>query len=383
MNPLRILRTSKTGKQSSQEVVSVENLIPSGSKLLVKNPSGFVVSYDGRVDVIPLREHDIWGRLSPIFLSQEAEEVWLFEGKTIVTIKNVGRVSIVGAPTREELENIIVKIIAATGVKVDMRHPRGVVDVDDWRVSLQLSSGGQLQLVATRFARVPAITEILPPLAAARLLLLLMRPSVVLILGPPGSGKSTLLNSLVREVALRYPFLHIAVVEKYRELVFRDGWFTWVINDNLAEGVRFAMRYYRPDVLVVGEIMAEDVWSIVEPGRAGLPTITTFHSPSIRKAVKVLSDALRAHLGYGDENSALQYIDVFVQTRKKVTPSGVERQVEGIYVSDGQRLFPVYADGDFASEEDFLKAVPDQLYVGAANQALAEVYSSFGLSLKR
>ncbi len=384
---MRLFRVFSRSREEKEEggtdSVSVSELIPKGSTIILKNPAGFLVSLNGRIELVPLREDGVWGNLSPLFMAQEVEEVWLFEGKTIASIKGVGRVSIEGVPSPEELENTVVRIIAATGVRVDMRRPRGVVDIGEWRVSLQLSSGGRLQVVATRLAQVPALTELVNPLVAARLLLLLLRPSVVLILGPPGSGKSTLLNSLVREVAVRYPFLHIAVVEKYRELVFRDGWFSWIVTENLVDGVRFAMRYYRPDVLVVGEIMAEDVWSIVEPGRAGLPTITTFHSPTTRKAVKVLSDTLRANLGYGDENSALQYVDVFVQMRKKVTPSGVERGVESVFLSDGQRLVPIYAEGNFVSDEEFLKAMPDQLYVGNLEQTMIEVYSSFGLKQRR
>ncbi|QOJ79646.1 Flp pilus assembly complex ATPase component TadA [Infirmifilum lucidum] len=376
-------RSRKEKGEDRADGVSVSELIPKGSRIVLKNPGGFLVSFNGHVELVPLKEHEVWGSLSPLFMAQEVEELWLFEGKTIASIKGVGRVSIEGVPLPEELENIVVKIIAATGVRVDMRHPRGVADLGEWRVSLQLSTGGRLQVVATRLAQVPALADLVDPLVAARLLLLLLRPSVVVILGPPGAGKSTLLNSLVREVAVRYPFLHIAVVEKYRELVFRDGWFSWIVSENLVDGVRFAMRYYRPDVLVVGEIMAEDVWSIVEPGRAGLPTITTFHSPTTRKAVKVLSDALRANLGYGDENSALHYVDVFVQMRKKVTPGGVERGVESVFLSDGQRLVPIYAEGNLVSDEEFLKAMPDQLYVGSLEQTVVEVYSSFGLKQRR
>lgn len=363
-----------------EEKIRVGDLIPPGAAVILKNANGFVYSLNGKVEIVALKEDRVWRRLSPLLAAREVEEVWLFEGKTVATVKGLGRISIADVPSPEELEEIVIEIIAATGLKVDMRRPRGVVDVGDWRVAVQLTSGGQLQVVATRLASVPPLTSILDPLTAARLILMLLRPSVVVIVGPPGSGKTTLLNSLLREVASEYPHLHVAVVEKYRELVFREGWFSWIVNDDLVEGVRFAMRYLRPDVLVVGEIAAEDFWSVVEPGRAGLPTITTFHAPSVRKAVKVLSDALRAHLGYGDENSALHYIDIFVQTRKRVTPDGVERGVEAIYASDGQRLVPLYAEGFAMSEEDFLKALPDYVYVGPAASVMSRVFARFGLA---
>ncbi len=368
-------------RKVEEKPVSVAEAIPSGAKILAKNPSGFVVSLDGRIDVVPLKRHEIWGDFAPVFEAREVEEVWLFPGRTVMTVRGVGRVSIIGRPRPEELEEIIVRIIANTGVKVDMRRPRGTVDIGDWRVALQIEAGGQMNVVATRVANVPRITEILPTEAAAALILLLLRPSVVVILGPPGSGKTTLLNSLLREVATIYPNLHVSVVEKYRELVFREGWFSWIVSESLVDGVRFSMRYYRPDLLVVGEMMAEDVWSIVEPGRAGLPVITTFHSPSARRAVKVLSDALRVHLGYGSETAALQYVDVFVEMKKVLTPTGVERGVDSIYLSDGQNLVPVFAQGRLAGDV-LEKAMPPRIYVGNFEEAFLEVASKLGGALQ-
>ncbi|MEZ0345493.1 MAG: ATPase, T2SS/T4P/T4SS family [Infirmifilum sp.] len=379
---LKGLYNKRGRKDEAPSMIPVNELLPAQSAIILKNSFGFLARSDGKIEIIPIREHPVWKKFSPLFLASEVEEIWLFEGKTVATIKNFGRISIKGSPSPEELENLIISIIAATGVKVDMRKPRGVVDVDDWRVSIQLSSGGQTQIVATRLSSVPPLKELIDPITAARLMVLLLRPAVIVILGPPGSGKSTLLNSLVGEIARIFPNLHLAVVEKYRELVFKEGWFSWILSENLVDGVRWAMRYFRPDLIVVGEIMAEDFWSIVEPSRSGLPTITTFHSPTIRKAVKVLSDSLRAQLGYGDENSVLQYVDVFIQTQKRVTPRGIERGVESIFISDGQRLIPFYAAGKSMSDEEFLQALPEQIYVGPTVKILTQLLSEYGVSAR-
>ncbi|MGC9107263.1 MAG: ATPase, T2SS/T4P/T4SS family [Infirmifilum sp.] len=379
---LSFLKNKKKGDETIAKV-AVNTLLPEGAKIILKNHSGFLFSYDSKLEILPLKTHPVWKNLSPLFMAREVEEIWVFESRTVVTIKNLGRISIEGLPSKDELEDIIVSIIASTGLKVDMRRPRGVVDVDEWRVSVQLTSGGQTQIVATRLSSIPPLKNLLDPLTAARMILLLLRPSVVVILGPPGSGKTTLLNSIVGEVGKMYPHLHIAVIEKYKELTLREGWFSWIVSENLVEGVRWAMRYYRPDMVVIGEIMAEDFWSVIEPSRSGLPTITTFHSPSIRKAIKILSDSLRAQLGYGDESSALQYIDVFVQTFKRVTPQGVERGVENILLSDGQRLIPIYSDGQAAPKEIFEKALPDQLYVGSTAKTMREIFQRYGLTPER
>lgn len=382
-NSLSFFSKKRKNSPGDPSTVPVSELLPPEAKIITKNPYGIVYSYNSEIKVLTLKEHHVWKKLSPLFFSSEVEEIWIFKDKTVATIRNLGRISIKGIPSLEELEDIIIAIIATTGLKVDMRRPRGVIDIEEWRVSVQLASGGQVQIVATRLSSIPPLTALLDPTTAARLILLLLRPSVLLILGPPGSGKTTLLNSLIGEIAGMYPHLHIAVVEKYRELTFREGWFSWIIDENIVEGVRWAMRYYRPDLVVVGEIMAEDFWSIVEPSRSGLPTITTFHSPTTKKAVKVLSDALRARLRYGNENSVLQYVDVFIQTYKRVTPGGVERGIESILLSDGQRLIPMYVEGQGMAEEDFVRALPDQLYVGPTISVLNDVFTAYGIIRKR
>lgn len=359
---MRLPRLFRGNAKREEELVSVSEALPPDARLVDKNEFGALFIKNDTLLVLPFRRHEVWGAFAPIFTSSKVEEAWIFEGRGVVTLRGVGRVSFPADSVPDSLEELVTRIIAASGVNVSLRNPRGVADIGEWRVAIQVQSGGQLHLVATRVTSVPPLEEVVPPLLATRLVLLLVRPSTVVITGPPGSGKTTVLSALVKAVADLFPWLHIAIVEKYRELSFRGGWFTQVVSENLAEGVRYAMRYLRPDLLVVGEILAEDFWSLLEPTRAGIPTVTTFHAPSAQRALKSLSDALRVHLG--GATNVLNYLDVLVVTSKVITSSGVSRGVSAVYLSDGQRLVPVYLEGEHAEEDLFKKALPDKLYVG-------------------
>jgi len=352
--------------KKEKELIPVEDFIPRDSILIDKNPLGALFIRDSTLSVIPFKDDDVWGPLGALFASDKVEEAWIFKDKIIATLSNLGRIQLSLDNLDIRVEDIISRLIAHTGVNVSFRNPRGVAEYGNWRIAIQLHSGGQLHVVATKIKKVPPITEILPPEISVKLLLLILRPSTVIISGPPGSGKTTLLSSIVGTLGQLFPWLHIAIVEKYRELDFQGGWFSHVVSEDIAEGVRYSMRYLRPDLLVVGEIMAEDFWSLLEPSRAGIPTLTTFHAPSVEKAVRTLSDALQVHLK-GSPN-VYTYLDIIVNTKKLVTIDGVKRFVNAIYISDGQRILPIYLEGQPVDDKLLEKALPDKLYIGDTKQ---------------
>ena len=374
----------KRGEEGEKKLVPVSDLIPGGARIIDRNPHGILYLLEGRLGSLTLREHPLWGGYAPIFTSDRVEEVWVFRDKIVATVKGLGRVSARPPPPEsDDLENLITRIIAETGAPLSIRQPRVVAEHAGWRLAIQIKAGGQLFLAGQRIQEVPPLRELVDPLLAARILLLLLRPSLVLVAGPPGSGKTTLLNSIIVEAARLWPHLHIAVVERYKELVVEGGWATRVVAD-LSDGVRFAMQYLRPDALFVGEVSSKDAWTLVEPARSGVPTISTYHSPNIWKTISSLRDSLRLHLGPSvDEKTVLGYIDVFVMTEKIVTLQGIERRVVAVYVSDGQRLQPIYVEGRHTPPEMFERMLPERLVVGEAGAAKKRVYEALGVDKLR
>lgn len=374
---LRLSLRKKRETEGERRLTPVSELLSSSAKVVDRNPHG-ILYLNEKLDYLLLRDHPVWGGYAPLFASQKVEEVWLFQDRAVATVKSVGRVK-VGLPENDNIEDLFTRLVAETGVPLSMRIPRVVTEYAGWRLAMQIPPGGQLFLAGQRIQTVPDLTRLVDPLLAARLLLLYLRPSLAVVIGPPGSGKSTLLNSLLVKAAELFPHLHISLVEKYKELVVEGGWATRLVSD-LADGVRYSMRYLRPDALFVGEISSEDAWTVIEPGRSGVPTMTTYHSPSLGKALSSLTDALRLHLGPSvSEKTVLGYIDVFVLAEKTVTLQGVERRVGAVYVSDGQRLLPLFMENRHIPEEDFEKMLPDKLIVGETARVKNKVYNALGV----
>ena len=359
-------------KRGEKAVTPVKDLLPRDADIVDKNIHGILYIRDGRLGVIPFKPHSVWGELAPLFKSKKVEEIWLLPTVVVATVHGVGRVAL---EKKAPLEDIVVRLVAETGVRVDLRKPYNSTELDGWRISVQIEPAGQTEIVATRIKKVPELTDLVDPLLAARILLLLLRPSTVAIVGPPGSGKTTLLNSMLVKIAQLFPQLHLTLVERRREIVVSGGWVTRSVG-KIGVLVGHAVRYKRPDVLFIGELASDDVWSFVETGKSGLPVAATYHSPNVMKAVKTMRDVLRLHIGEGD---TLDYVDVFIQTGKTVTLEGVERKVEAVYVSDGQRLVPVFIENIHVPEEEFDKTLPKKLLVGETKNIKTVLYERLGV----
>ncbi|RLF04528.1 MAG: hypothetical protein DRK00_06555, partial [Thermoprotei archaeon] len=259
--------------------------------------------------------------------------------------------------------------------KLSEAQPQAEAEFRGWRLYFKMPLvSGEWEMSATRIIAIPRLTEIVGPLLAARLITVLMKPSVMAVMGPAGSGKTTLINSLLNEVIAIWPSLRIAVVEQVRELVLPN---VATIARSVAGPntpvtllIRQSLRYERPEVFVLGELRSEEIWSWVEAGRLGIGTLTTIHAPSLEKAIKTMAQLMRQNLPDATEEDVLRLVDAFTLSRKYILLDGtIARRVEIAAVSavEGGRvvLQPVYRlEEGHLPEEEFLQLLPDRLLTG-------------------
>lgn len=345
------------GKQSN-----FKEKIPTNAKIIARTPRGTVFLHNGRLKITPANE-DSWTMFNVLLLTSKISEIFVRRDIIIATLAQLGRVVV---DEKIDIEEVIGKIIEETGVAVDLSTPFSQTEYLGWRIFIQIEPAGQLEITATRVSSIPRITKMMPELLVARILTLLFLPSTAVVIGPPGSGKSTLLNSLVAEVSMLWPQLHIAVVEPVKELVLKGGWAARMVGP-VSELTRLTVRYKRPDILVIGELLTNDVWTFIEAGRSGIPTIATFHSPNIWKCLRSMADSMKMYLRDANERTVLRYIDLFIVSRKMIEGPKVTRYIDSVYLSDSQRLIPIYLHDlsrVFLPEEDFKDLLPENSMLG-------------------
>lgn len=339
-----------------------EEKLPKNSKIIAQTSKGIVFLHNGRLKIKSTNE-DSWTRFNALLLAEKISEIFVRNDIIVATISQLGRVVV---DEKIDIEEVISKIIEETGVIVDLSNPFSQTEYLGWRIFIQIEPAGQLEITATRVVKVPSITKIMPELLTARILTLLFLPSTAVIIGPPGSGKSTLLNSIVVEVSKLWPQLHIAIVEPVKELLIKGGWAARMVG-SVSELTRLTVRYKRPDFLVIGELLTNDIWTFIEAGRSGVPTIATFHSPNIWKCLRSIADSMKMHLRNANERTVLRYIDLFIVSRKRIEGWKVTRYIDSVYLSDSQRLIPIYLHDlspVFLPEEDFKKLLPENSMLG-------------------
>jgi len=317
--------------------------------------------------VLQVNVDDPWHAFNTLLSCTHIYELFSTPSATVASIRNMGRVALRHPLS---LEEIISHLVEETGARIDLAHPYTSIEYNGWRIFMQLEPQGQLELDATRISSIPPLTSLMDPLLAARTLTLLMAPSTAVIVGPPGSGKSTLLNSMLLEIAYLWPNLHVAIVEPVKELILQGGWASRM-EGPVSKLVRLTVRYKRPDILAVGELSTDDVWSFIEAGRSGIPTISTYHSPNIWKCLQSMADAISLHIPGAKEYTVLRYIDLFIITRRIIDRSKITRHVSSVYLSDGQRLIPIYiydTKSRHLSEEKFIEKLPMTSILGDAKQ---------------
>jgi len=308
----------------------------------------------------------VWGDLTPLFHIRGAQEIFFaaeksssgdgYEVTGVVTIK--GRRYPFKA-LRVDFEDAINRVIQKTGAPLSLRNPIVTVEVDGWRCQLRLPlvAGGRWEVEAAKLLPPPALGSY-GPLLAARLLTLSLTRIGTLVTGEPGAGKTTLLNSICVGVWEFYPNLRTVVVERIPEIYVpphRRGAVSRLIarkDDELGSMIQYAIRFGRPDVLVVGEIRAHNVYfvDVVSPG---IPSLTTMHSPNSYVALQKIALHMRRRRVEVTPLDIARSIRGYIEVRKRVGDRIEWGIVDGVSVSDGQKLVYVYRRGQHVSDRVF------------------------------
>ena len=367
-------------RESALDIVSVPEY-----REVVELFTGKLALAEGVVYVFPTRPRSPWGPLSPLVEYSETQEVFV-RGKSAraVVASRDCRVEVPGLNAARLAANLAIM----SDARLDWSHPFAEVEVEDpsgrtWRVYLKSPMVARAwEVHAARLARQFELAQLVDPLLAARLLLAVVNPCVVVIAGSPGSGKTTLLNAILREISSLWPHLRISVVEQVYELDLPEGAYVarskayGAASVDVTTLLRQAMRHERVDVIVLGELRGEEVVSWFEAKGTGVGALATIHAPSAREAVERMAALMRAAGYEGSPREVLGVVDLIVFCKKyKRIGEVVERGVECAYASDGRsRLVPIYIDGVHAPDDAFLGLLPWRLRLGSMVGRREEVY---------
>ncbi|RLE92397.1 MAG: hypothetical protein DRN04_10435 [Thermoprotei archaeon] len=311
-----------------------------------------------------------WLQIYPLVRHPKVKEVFI-RGKNIGITTPEGRFKVIFPENNLIPEKIIMSLAIYSGAQLSISKPHAEADYNGWRILLSLPEVSiEPELVAVRLQRIPQLTEIVDRELAARLILLMLSKTGITITGPSGSGKTTLLNSMLFTLHRLFPYLRICIVEARAELQLPSSpLISRSRGENLTQLIRDAFYLMRPDILVLGELRGEEILSWIEVCRAGIPSITTYHSPSVKKAVESLAILIRSSIEKIEPSEIPRLFDVFIKTERKVSPKGFNYTVSEIYISDGNKFNKIYPPNIL--DKKFLKFIDSIIVDGDAE----EVYS--------
>jgi len=343
---------------------------------IIENKFGKIALSGLEAHVYPIVVDNIWDVLSPLFCSEYVQEIFIRGNKIFATIKERRYKVIV---ENFNPEKFISRIVIKSKARVSYHNPEAESELRGWRLYFKLPLVSEKwELTATRIIDIPDLLDLIDPLLAARMVSLVFKPSTMVIIGPAGSGKTTFLNSFINKVLEVFPLLKVSVIEQVRELRVNGGIvnFSKVNIRNMTTLLRQAIRYERPDLLIVGELRSEEVASWIDAGRNGVATITTFHSPSLLKALSSMSYLLKKDVYNSDVEDV---IDLFVICRKYVFPNNIiNRGVEEVYYNINGKFYPLFIEGYNLQEEIFNRFAPSKTMLGSFTEIYSMLRRRFG-----
>jgi len=197
----------------------------------------------------------------------------------------------------------------------------------EWRIYLKLN---EKEILCAKIIQIPSLLDFMDKDMAIKVIMLLLKPSGLVICGPTGSGKTTLMNSIINTV-LKLFELKISVIEQVKELVLPE---TPLISRSIASDkwkvtdlLRNAIRYERPSIIVLGELRTEEIESWFEISK-GLASITTFHSTSLKSTLDVFKLYISKYTGI---QYRPEFTYIFMEKIKR--EKSVVRRVKSIYTT--------------------------------------------------
>ena len=311
-----------------------------------------------------------WGFLSPLVSYPGIYEIQIKYPYVRVSDSRFGRLEVKFVNvklTERDYERLLTNLTIASMATRDLDNPEAYAVYDSWRLLIPLTEvSGVPSLHATKVIHIPSLKSICGNyvLAARLVLLAISREKATIVHGVPGSGKTTLLNSILNEIVKLFPELNIAIVEttpeivvegsnvQYRRVYVRESVYP------LKRAIDNLVRYGRPDVLVLGEARSEYIDSWAAAVQSGQPSLTTFHSDSVKKCVQNLNIALEMK---NMKFSALDLFNVYIGMKIYQSSKGSIRVLHSVYlVDESNNLQPMYVKGKYLmSDEEFLSFIDD------------------------
>jgi len=331
---------------------------------IFENFKGKLIVDDSKnmIDVVDYDRDSVLYPLTPLFYSKDVSEIFVRNNLVVATFRDKRYYVNVELNINELMENIAI----TRGVVLNLSKPYAEtylnINESEWRIYLKLE---EKEIVCAKIIQIPELLDFMDKETAIKVLMLLLKPSGLVICGPTGSGKTTLMNSIINTV-LKLFKLKISVIEQVRELVLPE---TPLISRSIASSkfttttlLRNAIRYERPSIIVLGELRTEEIESWFEVGK-GLAAITTFHATSLKSALDVFQLYIKKYTGisYLPE---LTYIFM-----EKIEKQGVVRRIKNIYTTMDDNIVDINKIdlkidtmvGDYYSVKKYLKDRLDKI----------------------
>ncbi|RLE79656.1 MAG: hypothetical protein DRJ52_07980 [Thermoprotei archaeon] len=327
-----------------------------------------------------------WKFLAPLVACQDIYEIFVKDDKIAVSHSKFAQrltVSYVNARIGEpDVLRLIMNIAVLSGARLSLESPMVYTSMDNWRIVLYgLASFAEPSMTLTRVLRVPSLTEIVDPLLASRLLLVLLARFPTVIAGAPGVGKTTLMNAIINEVVRLYGnLLRIYVVEQVAELQLPDSpLVTRIVTGpegaselTLVKAVGEGVQRGRPDILVLGELHYSDIPVWINALAAGSCCITTFHAEDFEQCVSKIYSQMKVNKVIEELSEVFNYVKVFVLMKAARTQKGIVRYIEGVHVAvNPNKVIKIYDKGKHLPDNEFLSLVDSTI----VNTNVEEEYS--------
>ena len=296
-----------------------------------------------------------------------------------------------------ELDRLVLVLARRAGRSLSIAHPyaEGLLP-EGHRLaatySREVSRFGSSLVIRKHFEEPMSITRLikdnmLSPLAAAYLWLLLDFKAAVIIAGPAASGKTTLLQALLglipsinRIVTIEdTPELNLSHHSRWDSLVTRYSYSMRGEDIDLYKLAKFALRR-RADYIVVGEVRGEEARVLLHAAASGHGALATFHADTAESAIMRLK---APPILIGD--SFIPLITAFVIVKRikhKLTGEELRRVCEVVeVVEDEQNGWRLNRVIEWSPADDTHKPVKAEELVKRSRR-LTRIAATYGLGEK-